>query len=129
MLLSFRRVTNRLSFTAWVCSLNFLHDSPSMVYFLSSVSFDRTRHVEIGNKNFDLQHVEEAYTTEHWIVRIYKVKKLSNRLQAKNALRQVQRRKSIYSSSKKSSTQVRKQGVILNKPQIKKGTKVTAQKT
>ncbi len=37
--------------------------------------------------SFDLQHVEEAYTTEHWIVRIYKVKKLSNRLQAKDALR------------------------------------------
>jgi len=69
--------------------------------------------------------VEEAYTTEHWIVRIYKVKKLSNRLQAKNALRQVQRRKSIYSSSKKTS----KQGVILNKPEIKKGTKVSKRKT
>ncbi|CAF5142550.1 unnamed protein product, partial [Rotaria sp. Silwood1] len=50
--------------------------------FRSPPGFDRTRHVEIGNKNFDLQHVEEAYTTEHWIVRIYKVKKLSNRLQA-----------------------------------------------
>ena len=92
-------------------------------------SFDRTRHVEIGNKNFDLQHVEEAYTTEHWIVRIYKVKKLSNRLQAKTALRQVQRRKSIYSSIKKTSGQVRKQGVILNKPQVKKGTKVSTRKT
>jgi dolichyl-diphosphooligosaccharide--protein glycosyltransferase len=85
--------------------------------------------VEIGNKNFDLQHVEEAYTTEHWIVRIYQVKKLSNRLQAKNTLRQIQRRKSIYSSSKKTSGQVRKQGVILNKPRIKKGTKVSKRKT
>ena len=91
-------------------------------------SFDRTRHVEIGNKNFDLQHVEEAYTTEHWIVRIYRVKKQANRLQAKNALRQVQRRKSIYSNSKKSSTQARKPGVILNKPQVKKGTKPSVRK-
>jgi dolichyl-diphosphooligosaccharide--protein glycosyltransferase len=96
---------------------------------LFKYSFDRTRNVEIGNKNFDLQHVEEAYTTEHWIVRIYKVKKLENRLQAKNVLRQVQRRKSIYSSSKKSSGQVRKQGVILNKPEVKKGTKVSKRKT
>jgi dolichyl-diphosphooligosaccharide--protein glycosyltransferase len=96
---------------------------------LFEFSFDRTRHVEIGNKNFDLEHVEEAYTTEHWIVRVYKVKKLSNRLQAKNALRQVQRRKSIYSSTKKTSGQVRKQGVILNKPQVKKGTKVSVRKT
>ncbi len=91
-------------------------------------SFDQVRHVEIGNKNFDLQHVEEAYTTEHWIVRIYKVKKLSNRLQAKDALRRVRRLKSIYSSAKKSSEQGQKQGVILNKPQIKKGTKVSASK-
>ncbi len=94
-----------------------------------SFSFDRTRHVEIGNKNFDLQHVEEAYTTEHWIVRIYRVKKLSNRLQSKAALRQVQRRKSIYSSAKKTPGQVRKQGVILNKPQVKKGTKTSARKS
>ncbi len=85
--------------------------------------------MEIGNKVFDLEHVEEAYTTEHWIVRIYKVKKLANRLQAKTALRQVQRRKPIYSSSKKTAGQVRKQGVILNKPQIKKGTKVSKRKT
>jgi dolichyl-diphosphooligosaccharide--protein glycosyltransferase len=98
-------------------------------FFICKFSFDRTRHVEIGNKNFDLQHVEEAYTTEHWIVRIYQVKKLSNRLQAKNTLRQIQRRKSIYSSSKKTSGQVRKQGVILNKPRIKKGTKVSKRKT
>jgi dolichyl-diphosphooligosaccharide--protein glycosyltransferase len=91
-------------------------------------SFDQVRHVEIGNKNFDLQHVEEAYTTEHWIVRIYKVKKLSNRLQAKDALRRVRRLKSIYSSAKKSAEQGQKQGVILNKPQIKKGTKVSASK-
>ncbi|CAF1624516.1 unnamed protein product [Rotaria magnacalcarata] len=97
--------------------------------FRSPPGFDRTRHVEIGNKNFDLQHVEEAYTTEHWIVRIYKVKKLANRLQAKNALRQVQRRKSIYSTTKKVAGQARKQGVILNKPQIKKGTKVSKRKT
>jgi dolichyl-diphosphooligosaccharide--protein glycosyltransferase len=96
--------------------------------FFFKISFDRTRNVEIGNKNFGLQHVEEAYTTEHWIVRIYKVKKLSNRVQAKSALRLVQRRKSIYSSSKKTSGQVRKQGVILNKPQVKKGTKVSTQK-
>uniref|UniRef100_A0A158Q7V4 Dolichyl-diphosphooligosaccharide--protein glycosyltransferase subunit STT3A n=1 Tax=Elaeophora elaphi TaxID=1147741 RepID=A0A158Q7V4_9BILA len=41
--------------------------------------FDRVRHVEIGNKDFELDFLEEAYTTEHWIVRIYKVKPLDNR--------------------------------------------------
>jgi len=30
-------------------------------------------------KIFDLEYLEEAYTTEHWIVRIYKVKGLENR--------------------------------------------------
>ncbi|CAF0756855.1 unnamed protein product [Didymodactylos carnosus] len=41
--------------------------------------YDRTRSAEIGNKNFELEKLEESYTTEHWLVRIYKVKKLDNR--------------------------------------------------
>ena len=41
--------------------------------------YDRVRNAEIGNKNFDLDVLEEAYTTEHWLVRIYKVKDLDNR--------------------------------------------------
>lgn len=41
--------------------------------------YDRTRNVEIGNKNIKLEHLEEAYTTDHWLVRIYKVKKPANR--------------------------------------------------
>lgn len=44
--------------------------------------YDRTRSVEIGNKNFELEKLEEAYTTEHWLVRIYKVKKEENRGQS-----------------------------------------------
>lgn len=32
------------------------------------------RNAEIGNKDFELDVLEEAYTTEHWLVRIYKVK-------------------------------------------------------
>ena len=32
-----------------------------------------------GNKDFELEHIEEAFTSEHWIVRIYKVKDLDNR--------------------------------------------------
>ena len=31
------------------------------------------RNAEIGNKDFELDVLEEAYTLEHWIVRIYKV--------------------------------------------------------
>ena len=41
--------------------------------------YDRVRNAEIGNKVFELDVLEEAYTTEHWLVRIYKVKKLPNR--------------------------------------------------
>jgi hypothetical protein len=47
--------------------------------FRSPAGYDRTRGVEIGNKNFKLTHLEEAYTSEHWLVRIYKVKDLDNR--------------------------------------------------
>lgn len=46
--------------------------------FLSSAErppgYDRVRNAEIGNKDFELDVLEEAYTTEHWLVRIYKVK-------------------------------------------------------
>jgi len=41
--------------------------------------YDRVRNAEIGNKDFELDVLEEAYTTEHWLVRIYKVKSLQNR--------------------------------------------------
>ena len=43
------------------------------------MGFDRARDQEIGNKNFELDVLDEAYTSEHWIVRIYKVKDLENR--------------------------------------------------
>ena len=35
--------------------------------------YDRVRNAEIGNKDFELDVLEEAYTSEHWIVRIYQV--------------------------------------------------------
>ena len=41
--------------------------------------WDRVRNQEIGNKDFELDVLEEAFTSEHWIVRIYKVKDLDNR--------------------------------------------------
>ncbi|XP_047337512.1 dolichyl-diphosphooligosaccharide--protein glycosyltransferase subunit STT3B [Impatiens glandulifera] len=41
--------------------------------------YDRARNVEIGNKDVKLEHLEEAYTTSNWIVRIYKVKPPNNR--------------------------------------------------
>lgn len=47
--------------------------------------YDRTRNTEIGNRNIALEHLEEAYTSEHWIVRIYKVNKKSNLVKGKMA--------------------------------------------
>jgi len=41
--------------------------------------YDRVRNVEIGNKDFELEYLDEAFTTEHWLVRIYKVKPEENR--------------------------------------------------
>ncbi|KAJ6340517.1 hypothetical protein OIU77_008308 [Salix suchowensis] len=35
--------------------------------------YDRARGVEIGNKDIKLEHLEEAFTTSNWIVRIYKI--------------------------------------------------------
>ncbi len=36
--------------------------------------FDRVRNEEIGVKDFNLDILEEAFTSEHWLVRIYRVK-------------------------------------------------------
>jgi len=41
--------------------------------------FDRTREAVIGDKNVKLEYIEEAFTTSNWLVRIYKVKKPTNR--------------------------------------------------
>ena len=67
--------------------------------FRTPAGYDRTRGVEIGNKKFDLTHLEEAYTSEHWLVRIYKVKDLSNREKNKPI-------KPVKKSSKKSKKKV-----------------------
>jgi len=40
--------------------------------------FDRARGKEVGRKNIELSTMEEAFTSEHWIVRIFKVKKRPN---------------------------------------------------
>ncbi|NXT97847.1 STT3B glycosyltransferase, partial [Buphagus erythrorhynchus] len=47
--------------------------------FRTPPGFDRTRNAEIGNKDIKFKHLEEAFTSEHWLVRIYKVKQLDNR--------------------------------------------------
>ncbi|XP_052063833.1 dolichyl-diphosphooligosaccharide--protein glycosyltransferase subunit STT3B-like [Mytilus californianus] len=91
--------------------------------FRSPPGFDRTRNVEIGNKNFDLTHLEEAYTTEHWLVRIYRVKDLTNRDIVKNqAMPKVKPKKRSKKTGKK------KTGSIKHKPVVKKGKKLSKSK-
>eukprot|EP00800_Vazella_pourtalesii_P003576 TRINITY_DN1366_c0_g1_i12.p1 TRINITY_DN1366_c0_g1~~TRINITY_DN1366_c0_g1_i12.p1 ORF type:complete len:344 (-),score=81.68 TRINITY_DN1366_c0_g1_i12:70-1101(-) len=58
--------------------------------------YDRTRNVEIGNKDISFKYLEEAYTTEHWLVRIYKVKDLSNRIENEGAKLHFRDKKTKY---------------------------------
>lgn len=123
--------------------------------FRTPPGFDRTRNAEIGNKDIKLKHLEEAFTSEHWLVRIYKVKKLENRDRVENKLRGTDSTKQKYTSKKVSrpphslqcsfvlvggvqrwfkhhmsgsaSTQTakRKRGYVKNKLSLKKGKKLT----
>ncbi|XDV33652.1 hypothetical protein PO909_003974, partial [Leuciscus waleckii] len=49
--------------------------------FRAPPGFDRTRNAEIGNKDVRLEQLEEAFSSEHWLVRIYRVKDPQNRLE------------------------------------------------
>ncbi|XP_003395697.1 dolichyl-diphosphooligosaccharide--protein glycosyltransferase subunit STT3B isoform X1 [Bombus terrestris] len=90
--------------------------------YRSPSGYDRTRNAEIGNKNFQLTYLEEAYTTEHWLVRIYRVKKPNefNRPSIPISKRIVARNANSYVSKK---TPRRKKGYIKGRPTIIKGQK------
>ncbi|KAF7990892.1 hypothetical protein HCN44_000697 [Aphidius gifuensis] len=92
------------------------------VDYRSPAGYDRTRNAEIGNKNFKLTYLDEAYTTEHWLVRIYRVKKPSefNRPKIPLSERTITRPTSSYHSKK---TTRRKKGFIKGRPTIVKGQK------
>lgn len=94
--------------------------------YRTPAGYDRTRNAVIGNKDFQLTYLEEAYTTEHWLVRIYRVKKPDefNRPRIPVANRVV---KSPNFVSKKSTK--RKRGTIKNKPVIVKGKKLLPKKS
>uniref|UniRef100_A0AC34F8A9 Dolichyl-diphosphooligosaccharide--protein glycotransferase n=1 Tax=Panagrolaimus sp. ES5 TaxID=591445 RepID=A0AC34F8A9_9BILA len=61
---------------------------------------DRTRGYVIGKTDVTLTHLEEAYTTENWLVRIYKVKKPENRPTIKYKERKIKSKRSPYVSKK-----------------------------
>ncbi|KAI5707183.1 hypothetical protein M8J75_015278 [Diaphorina citri] len=91
--------------------------------FRTPAGYDRTRNTVIGNKNFDLTYLEEAYTTEHWLVRIYRVKKPEefNRPRIPVSERKVKLSNFI---SKKTSK--KKKGSMRNKPNVVRGAKKAA---
>ena len=80
--------------------------------------YDRTRGSEIGLKHFNLEHVEEAYTSEHWLVRIYRVKPLANRKKLKGKQAKKPVRKSALRKTKAGGA-----GVLGAKQIIAKGKK------
>merc|ERR1711874_444115 len=87
--------------------------------YRSPAGFDRTRNAVIGHKDFDLTYLEESFTSEHWLVRVYRVKKPDefNRPRIEPEDRLIPRKKSF--SSKKSNK--RKRGVIKSRPVVVKG--------
>ncbi|KAL7858801.1 hypothetical protein AOLI_G00189030 [Acnodon oligacanthus] len=87
--------------------------------FRTPPGFDRTRNAEIGNKDIKFQHLEEAFTSEHWLVRIYKVKKLENREPLGHKLRVTSTIPKQKHTSKKGAK--RKRGYVKNKLVLKKG--------
>ncbi|CAD5220725.1 unnamed protein product [Bursaphelenchus xylophilus] len=70
---------------------------------------DRTRGYAIGFKDYKLEHLEEAYTTENWLVRIFKVVDKSNRPKVKYSDRKIKSKKSPAISKKNKNN---KKGVI-----------------
>ena len=41
--------------------------------YRSPAGYDRTRNTVIGHKDFELTYLEEAFTSEHWLVRVYRL--------------------------------------------------------
>merc|ERR1712088_617449 len=86
--------------------------------YRSPAGYDRTRNAVIGHKDFDLTYLEEAYTSEHWLVRVYRVKKPDefNRPRIEARDREIKSKKPLSKKSNK-----RKRGVIKSRPTVIKG--------
>ncbi|KAJ1372938.1 oligosaccharyl transferase stt3 subunit [Parelaphostrongylus tenuis] len=80
--------------------------------------FDRTRGYVIGKKDITLEYIEEAYTSENWLVRIYKVKHPENRPVIKKNERLIRIPDTKFTKGSN------KRGILRNPPVVKKGTKL-----
>uniref|UniRef100_A0A915BMQ0 dolichyl-diphosphooligosaccharide--protein glycotransferase n=3 Tax=Parascaris univalens TaxID=6257 RepID=A0A915BMQ0_PARUN len=83
---------------------------------------DRTRGYVIGKKDIVLEHLEEAYTSENWLVRIYKVKRPNNRPAVKYQKRQIKSWKPVLISKKGKS----RRGILKGKPVVIKGRRASS---
>eukprot|EP00941_MAST-03F_sp_MAST-3F-sp1_P006178 g6178.t1 len=56
--------------------------------------YDLVRHAQVGDKHIQLEHIEEAFTSQNWMVRIYRVKKGHewNRVQTARILKKNRRK-------------------------------------
>jgi dolichyl-diphosphooligosaccharide--protein glycosyltransferase len=63
--------------------------------------YDLVRNVEVGDRHVQLEHIEEAFTSQNWIVRLYRVKKGHewNRVQTARILKK--NRRSFRKEAKK----------------------------
>jgi dolichyl-diphosphooligosaccharide--protein glycosyltransferase len=104
----------QVSFLSFLMIKNFLISNLvfKQMDYRSPPGYDRTRNSEIGNKNIKLEHLEEAYTTEHWLVRIYRVKNRENRPRIKYVDRTV-KAKSVFTSKK---TSKKRKGTLRAQP-------------
>ncbi|TGZ66033.1 hypothetical protein CRM22_005569 [Opisthorchis felineus] len=76
--------------------------------------FDRARGVEIGKKHITLNYLEEAFTSEHWIVRIYRVKPPQNVPHLKSTRRRVRTHQSV-------TTETNNRGTLKSSSRIVRG--------
>merc|ERR550532_2302671 len=118
------RVDSEASQTMLNClmyKLSYYRFGDMQLDFRMPAGYDRTRGAEIGRKDISFKHMEEAFTSEHWLVRIFKVKPLDNRIPALHRPKFSKLRKNYRYISKK--TDRKKKGFIKNKASVVRGTK------
>jgi len=116
------RVDNEASQTMLNClmyKLSYYRFGEMKLDFRNPPGFDRTRNAVIGRRNIDLTYLEEAYTSEHWLVRIYRVKKPHEFNRPKIA--KASRRFITQSNFVSKKTAKKKKGSIKNRPVVIRG--------
>lgn len=69
--------------------------------------YDMVRQAEVGVKNIRLRYFDEAFTSEHWILRIFKVKKEENFIHTNELEKKVSESYKIYNGRKNDEDNVK----------------------